>query len=689
DMDVEVQAVLDRPSLGASSAELRAKLEPLRAAYRAELAVSASALADALLEFPTDRLKELRAAGLSEDVISGYVRGGNRGNTAEDRDAIASAVRRSQRRILRAQVAIDDLNVRTAAQWAPLLPAAAAEVFQSESAFRRADPDSGQVMVRWFLEAIEVLPEVRSGRAPRVTAALQSVRKATDEYAVAVAAAWRRSATDAGGTMDAANDETVKRAAKSVEDARKAATQVVEEALSTETMAQLRSLVGMTAPDARTTLEQLVGRAQASRLMTRAPRTMFLAPVPQEEEFDNKRSLALQILLGPLASRQDFDRISEVLGAAHDDPIVEQLWQRYSERAEQLTKTQEESLRALEERTQQSGGSAGEDPAAFERDVADYLRALMAADAARGQLMVDTLEDLAAGRGVRSDDARLVVARAQLAVARSAVPWRRFQLPWLVGCLTLAQADCIAIAAAAAPDDPISTAAALNIAVQHAPNLEQTSMAARSAGFESLRGFVSLVLKLQRTARDQGMSPEEIPTLPEAQALARRTRAAAQARMDAQAQFMSALEPVLGPDCSASMRAAYAAATFPEFFSEHTWLRTSRDLASAVTAGRNGVNSISAALAESVTRWRDADAAVIARLLAWMRSADAQAPAARLTSLQALAIEDAELAALRTLRDESALRLLRDAAVLANEPPNSRMPGAVRLVSRPPVTLSP
>jgi hypothetical protein len=687
DLDVEILAVLARPSIADRAAQLRTLLEPLRAAYRVELASAASKLSEALLEFPSDRLKELRNAGLSPDAIDRYVRSGNTGS-AEERDLIMGAVRRSQQRIVRAQIAIDDLNVRTAATWASLLPADAADVFQSEATYRRTQPEQGQAMIRWFLEVIEVMPEVRDGRQPRIAAAIRSTRAAIDEYGAATLDAWRDQVMQPGRAGNPQGDERVQKARVAVEEARKSATATVEELMAPDTLAELRSVAGMAAPDARATLDKLIGRGQSARLMTRAPRNMFLRPEPEEESFDSNRSFALQLLLGPLANREDFDRIAAALGAAHDDPIVEELWRRYEERAQALNTQQEEALRTHEKLAQEKGERAENDPSAFEREVADYIRALMAADAARGQLMLDTLEDLAAGRGVPANDPRLFIARAQLTVARCAVPWRRFQLPWLVGPLMLAQTDALALAAAMTPEDATTKAAALAVAMAHAQNLEDTALAARMAGFEALQDFVSLVLRMNRE-RNSGMSPDEIPTMPEAQAMTRKTRTAALARLNAQLEFLRAMESVLGPQRSARLYASYANASFPEFFAEHTWLASARDMANAAAGGRAGLNATTDALQESASRWRDTNAAVVQRLLQWELLPTSETPPPRSTNLAPAAAADAEFAALRTMRDESALRLLRDAAVLAGEPPNARMPGAIRLVSRPPVAIQP
>jgi hypothetical protein len=695
-LDVEVAAVLAHPRFSPQAAEVRAALEPLRATYRGELARACDRMAEALLEFPSERLRALRAAGVDPEMIGQYVRSGGRGRTDEERQAIADAVRHAQGRLLRAQIAIDDLNARTLEAWAPLLPPEAAEALRAEAVYRRAPPQGGQTVVRWFAEVVEALPEVRSGAAPRTLAAARAARAALDECARLSTMAWRAGAeAQVGGraapTAAAEDAERLARAIKAAEGAAQHAARVGEEELRPETLERLRSLTNATAMDARATLDQLVGRSQAARLIARAPRSMLQPAHEEDPPPDNNRSFAIQLFLGPLAAKADFERIAAALGAAPGDAIVAELWTRYTERAEELDRVQEEALRAQEKRIMDLGSGAETDPGPFERAISEYVRALMAADEARSDLMLDTLDDLAAGRGVDADDPRVQVARAQLAVARTSVPWRRFQTPWLVGPLWLAQADVLALAAATMPPDPVAASAALAIAVRHAPALEAAALHARSTGFDALREFLFLVLRLQSRARAGEMVPEDLPALPAAQALARRTREAGVARVEAQRAFMEELAPVLGPGRSAQLRAAYAQAVFPEFFAEQPWHAAARDLAAALAAGRAGGASVPgrAELAEAADAWRAANDEIVERLIAWTGAPGGVPPPVQPDQLPSIALVDPELGALRARRDESALRLLRTAAVAAGDAPTLRMPGAVRLVSRPPITIQP
>ncbi len=681
DLDVEVGALLSHPSLADRAVALRATLEPMRAAYRYELSVAAQSLADALLDFPSDRLKAIRQAGVSDQAAEAYVRGAGQSGSPEEHETLMAAVRLSQAKLRKAITAIDDLNARTAEAWNASLPADAAETLRSETVFRRVQAEGIQPIMRWYVEVLELLPDVRDGRTPKTAAALKLMRSATDEYAKLTLRVWKDPSEGAAlaERIAKANDAVQ----TSLQDARKAA----EEELSADTLEKTRSLLGATQVEARGILDQLVGRANASRLLARAPHAMF-NPDPPQEDMDKGKSLALQVLLGPMATRGDLETLAQAFGAGLADPVMDELWQRYNERAEVLTRVQDEALLIQEKLATDRGQEAGNDPAAFEREIASYLRMILAADEERGRLMNDMLGDMAAARGLASDDARVVVARAQLAVARSAVPWRRFQLPWLVGPLWLTQADILALISSVTPGDPMSQAAVLAVAVDHAPAIQQAALNARMAGFEALRDFVMLMLKLQREGAQTQLSPDEIPTLPASLALARRVRDAATARAEAQLALMTALEPVLGPARTAILRSNYAAQTFPEFFAERPWHTDAQALSDAAADTRPPPGSPNARVAAAAARWREQDAELIGRLLRWQRSADAVAPPMRALDLATLSQEDAELAALRVLRDESALRLLRDAALAQGHPPNVRMPGVLRSVSRPTLRLS-
>jgi hypothetical protein len=681
DLDVEVGALLSHPSMADRSTALRETFEPMRAAYRYELSVAAQSLADALLEFPADRLKSIREAGVGDSAAEAYVRGAGQSGSQEEHEALVAAVRRSQAKLRKAISAIDDLNARTAEAWAAWLPADAADTLRSETVFRRVHAEGIQPIMRWYVEVLELLPDVRDGRTPKTAAALKVMRSATDQYAKLTLQAWK------DPSQGAALAEQIAKANERIETSLQEARKAAEVELSADTLEKTRSLLGATQVEARGTLDQLVGRANASRLLARAPHAMF-NPEPAQEDMDKGRSLALQVLLGPMATRGDLETLAQAFGAGLADPVMDELWQRYNERAEVLTRTQDEALLIQEKLATDRGQEAGNDPAAFEREIASYLRMTLAADEARGQLMNDMLGDMAAARGLAADDARVVVARAQLAVARSAVPWRRFQLPWLVGPLWLTQADILALITAVTPGDPVSQAAVLAVAVGHAPTIQQAALDARMAGFEALRDFVMLMLKLQREGAQTQLSPDEIPTLPASVALARRVRGAATIRAEAQLALIAALEPVLGSARTAILRSNYAAQTFPEFFAERPWHTDAQALSDSAADTRPPPGSPNARVAAAAARWREQDAELINRVLRWERSPAAVAPPMRALDLAIISQEDSELAALRVLRDESALRLLRDAALAQGHPPNMRMPGVLRSVSRPTLRLS-
>ena len=689
-LDTELQALLLLPSVGTAAPGFRAQLEPLRAAYRLELANTLDQLAQALVEFPSDRLAALHGAGLSDQAIDSYVRAGTKPN-GEDAAALTKAVRASRARITKALLALDALNTRTLAAWQAVLPPELAARLSSEALVQAAPAEGNGHLVRWYTEVAEAMPEVRSGQCPKLSAALAECRAASDRVAEAQLKVQRARAEQTLRGEEpqntAADEEALKKAGEVAQAALKRATDAGEAELTKERLERLRNLMNATRDDGRTALQELVGDTQAARLMARAPRGMFQPPPPEEPGMDRSRSLALQLLLGPMPARDDFDRLASALGAKLGDPVIEALWQRYEERADTLTKLQDAQLKDQEKRAQELGEQAAQDPARFERELASYMQALQTADEQRGALVLETLNDLAAARGVKSDDPRLVATRTQLAVARAGVPWRRFQLSWLVGPLWLSQVDVLALTAAATPADPPRQAAVLALATAHAEELERAALDSRQAGFEALKDFLMFVVDVRRNGRRDDVSPDDIPSMPEVQGMVRRARAAANLRADAQMSLLAALVPVLPQPAMARLNSDYAMQGFPEFFAETTWRRDAAAVASSVAQPGN-LDAVSGRLQAAASRWRDLDAQMVARLLDWMRSPEACAPPLRAADLDALAVEDAELSALRTLRDENAMRLLRTAALVAGESAATRMPGAIRLGGRPAMPLS-
>lgn len=689
-LDVELSGALASPSWAPHAATLRPALESMRAAYRQELSTLANSLAEALVEFPSDRLRALRDAAIPDASIDSYVRGGNDSSSnPQQQEALKAAVKRSQSRITRALLAIDDLNARTIDTVVAALPAELGEPLRTDVTFRRTPPEGGQETMRWYMEVFEVLPDVREGRAPKTAAAVKQMRQASDDYAALSLRAWRKRSGASGASDATSESELADRMQKAGERLRIAieeGTKLSESEFPPETLQKLHSLSRGTLADTRGALEALVGTTQATRLLSRAPRTLFRLDA-DDPRIDDSRSMALQVLLGPMPNRYEFEKLARAFGAPSADPVMDELWRRYEERSDELTRTQDESLKAQEKIAQSRGERSESDPGAFEREVGVYLRMIIAADEARGQLMNETLASMAAVRGIAPEDPRVKVARAQLAVARSAVPWRRFQLSWLVGPLWLSQADTLALAADVTPEDPATQAAVLAVAVAHAPAIEQAALHARMTGFEALRDFVMLVIQMQREGNHEGMSPDQLPHLPATQTMVRRVRDAANGRSDAQQTFISALEPALGASGVARLRAAYAEQTFPEFFAERATYGDARSLATGMQSRREPATN-SAHLASATAHWRDSDAEMMARLLRWQSSATAVAPPLHIADLQRVAMEDGELGALRVIRDENTLRLLRDAAVAAGEPPNARMPDALQTVSRPTLRVS-
>lgn len=672
DVDVEAEALLhnmaEDPATAPEAARLRGALEPLRATYRTQLAAAARNLADALLDFPTERARILADTNLSEDVIGGYVRHGTRPETQQEMDVLYEAVRRAQGRITRAIMAIDDLTESTLDAWGAVLPAASMEQLRNNVTYRYVLA-KWDAPIRWLLEIMEALPQVREGQAPKTTAALRALRQAADEYARASQRQWRAYAEATPADADAIRHltGTVQVAARAMENAQQEALRTAEQELPREIVDSIHALGKATHADAEQTLRELVGRTRAARLMARAPQEMF-APSQEEESLNREGSFAIQMLLGPMASKPEFTQMATLFGADPLDPIMEELWQRYHERAAELERTQEETLRQQELEVQQAGYLAQEDLPAFERRIVEYTRAVMTADAQRGQLMEDTLMDMAAARGLDAQDVRVRAARVQLAAARCAVRWTMFRLPWLLGPLQLAQADTLALVARAAPTDPDSQAVLAAIAAEHVQALEQTTLEARRVGFDTLREFLIMVLRMQQEDVNGNLDPADLPNLPQAKTMARRVREAAIARAEAQIALMDAVAPVLGQERTARLRAAYAEEVFPAFFTEYPWRQEARALAEA--------SSLPAA-----ETWRAADARMIDRLLNWTR-APGVLVFSKPSELARGGQEDGELAALRVLRDEYAFRLLRDAAVAEGQPADARMSGAVRSVSR-------
>jgi hypothetical protein len=254
------------------------------------------------------------------------------------------------------------------------------------------------------------------------------------------------------------------------------------------------------------------------------------------------------------------------------------------------------------------------------------------------------------------------------AARRASLPWRRFRQPWLLGPLWQADADPVSMALE--EEDELIRQAALGVLVPHLEPLRAAADAARRAGLESLRDLLLFGLRKQREGVRLG-SPETYRDAPEVRSMVRRIEESAAARRRAQREAIGAVHGI-DADLGADFMRRWSRATFPDFFMDgHAW-RDAQDVALAAPAAA-GADAAGARVAAAAERWRIVDLDMAERLCEWQ---DARGTTIVPDGLDELAVGgalDATLGMLRSLRDENAWRLLREAAIAGGEAPDRRM----------------
>ena len=680
---LDVEPVLE--SMDLAPAE-RIAIEPLLIDHRRRLAAAAHSLADADVAYPLAWMEALAARGLDPATIRALREAQSTGEERKKAwmqadDANREARLEAGRARAEAMAAVDSANRRTMATLADVLPPdRVAQVAERMLERRTESTDSTLPAMRLALGALASHPEVRAGRLPLTARAVAEARRHLKdaEREDELRRAQRLAAAVQGTNPDAiaapALTESIGRLAEQLDLAKQhypAERGTADDGL----VDAIDSLDELTATEASQRLAPMLGARAASQLVARAPRSFFRAESAEPEpEWRQDLSIAEQLLLAPGMDHDSFRRAAGALGARPDDPLVEQVWERHESRRQALETRQRESLQAMEARTMELARGGGEGPEAedraraLERSLGEYLQALLNADAERLAADDETFREVAIVIDMPEGDSRMVLARAISAARRAALPWRRFQQPWLLGPLWESDADPLSYALLLR--EPLVRDAAVAVVALHATRLQESADAARRAGLESLRDLVVFGMRKQR-AGSVGR-PEDYMSDPEVQAMVRRIADAGRARRAVQRQAIesvAAVDPALG----AEFMRAWARATFPEFFLDGTaW----RDASAASAATAPGAPADVLAAAE---RWRTVDADMVTRLLRWQDDRPAGVPVP--DDLEALALraqQDVTLGTLRTLRDESAWRLLRATAVGAGEAPDARMRDAPR-----------
>lgn len=663
-------------------AAARAAAEPALVAYRRDLAGAARAVADAMVDQPRAWLVAIEAGGVGAERVEELRQHVNEGD--EQRAAFEAAQaayqqseREGRRDLMAALERLDDVNRRGLERIRAALPADAAAQLEAADARRRSTDDGPTADYAHFVVDIyRAHPTVRAGRAPGLAAALDRLDAAIGAWNAAQAEEDRRRLHEEaqarpGGAaprqkeIEALQQRFVKASERVVEQ--------VNQELGGELVEELKATNARTPDEMQATLAAVIGDAAADRAMRRASRALFRNPAArQDAEWDGNRSIAEQLLLAHGMDRQAFRLAARGLGARDDDPLVEQLWDRHAARVADLEARQRGDFKALEARAEKEAGNAARDPQGFERTLNAYLDALIAADAERLAAEDETFREIAIAVGTQDGDARFALVRAAAAARRAALPWRRFEQPWLLGALWQADADPIADALAIEGDDSARQAALLVLAA-HADALRDTADAARRAGLEALRDLLLMGLRMQREGRAP-VDPSALRDAPEARAIAQRVETAGHARRAAGRRAVEAVAAVLPPDRGDNLLERWARTTFPEFWADGTAWRTAAD---AVRAGApsNAGDTARATIAAAIDHWRIVDEDMTRRVAAWADERTAVPAPATPADVATTAAADPALGALRTLRDENAWRLLRTIACALGQPADARMPG--------------
>jgi hypothetical protein len=153
--------------------------------------------------------------------------------------------------------------------------------------------------------------------------------------------------------------------------------------------------------------------------------------------------------------------------------------------------------------------------------------------------------------------------------------------------------------------------------------------------------------------------------------MVRRIDESAAARRRAQRDAIAAVRGIDAALGAEYMR-RWARATFPDFFMDgHAW-RDAQDVALAAPAAA-GADAAGARVAAAAERWRIVDQDMAERLCDWQDSRGTTLVPDGLDDLNLACALDPTLGMLRSLRDENAWRLLREAAIAGGEAPDRRM----------------
>ncbi len=662
-------------ALGLNAAE-QAAVEPALAEYRRDLARAAEQLASAQVALPASKLAALKSAGVSAETVKQLAAHAKESDAARDAhtqaaEALSAAERVGMRPIARAFSQVDEANRRGLAAMIAALPPESAARLTADDERRRTSTDPYIEGGRFMLDVYARHPLVRSGRASQTRNAVEDARIALASVVrlriqnerTRLSAADRGEAPTDDGSKARLDAEQTKAVA-----AFKKLRAAAEREIDDGTQELLDKSIGTTSDEMRELLTPMLGAGNADRVVRAAGRGIFRSSRERSEvPWNTDHSIAEQLLLAPGMDHEAFHLAARAVGAKDDDPLVEQIWDRHQARVDALMVRQREQMRALEAKSSEAANRATEDPTGFERSLGEYLQSLLAADGERRQADDETFREVAIAIGLSEDDARFVLARAVSASRRASLPWQRFRQAWLLGPLWESDAD--PISAALMIDNEVERNAALVLLTAHAERLNTSADEARRVGLEALRDFLLFGVRAKRDGKDG--SPESFRNAPEVRGIVTRVHQAGKARRQSQRDAIAsiaAMDQALGD----RLTAAWLNATFPQFFAEGRARRDAADLADAGSPP-TASDAASAVLDGGIDRWKIVDQDMIRRLTEWQdarRETPAPSDGAELVTAAAT---DPELAALRTLRDENAWRLLRMAASAQGQAPDARM----------------
>lgn len=669
DLEASVRAL----RLGAAET---AAIEPALATYRSELARAGSALAAAVVEHPAEVLAAKEAAGVTDAAVAELASRAGESEEAKQalaaaREQLAQAERRAQRPLARAHAAVDDANRRGLEACCALLAPEAADRLRDLDAMRRTSDDGWSQAARFGIEVLALHPEVRSGQAARTARLLGACREALAEVLRAHSARRRAAlglAAAGGPAVDLDPEGRIRDMEKRLSALGDEVRAAAREELRDGTVDTLEQAGRLTPEEMVERLSPAIGRSAAERMVRATVRTAFRSDREEREpEWNGDLSIAEQLLLAPGMDHGAFRRAARAIGARDDDPMVEQIWDRHQARAASLETRQREQMRVLEAQAMESARDVERDPEAFERRLAGYLQALLAADGDRRDADDETFREVAIALGLPDDDARFTLARAVSSARRASLPWRRFRQPWLLGALWESDADPVSTALGI--EQELDRDAALVVLAAHAVPLREAADRSRRAGLEALRDFLLFGVQARREGRT-GDPQDYLEDL----ALRKIVDRVEQAGKDRRRAQRAALEAVaaISPELGDRFMEAWARETFPQFWNDGPAWREAASLAEAGADPSLG-DAAQAVTSAAAGNWRDAQPALVRRLARWQdgrRSVPAPANAADLSTAAAM---DPELASLCTERDEPSWRLLRTASVAAGLPPAARL----------------